>query len=111
PVRFALETYRGGYRFFYKHYGLKGLARIRWVYLIRLGIRWSGYTLINVLRREEAVENRLKMYRVAIRWNWHLNPQRFIETGAEPNLGYEPMAPAPKIPVPPADSSVRVAIR
>lgn len=97
PIRFALETYRSGYRFFYKHYGLKGLVRIRRVYLLSLFLRFAGYKLLSLFRSSEALENRLKMYRAAIQWNLPLNPVRFIETGEEPQLGYEPLAPPPKM--------------
>ena len=45
PIRFALETYRSGYRFFYKHYGRGGLMGIRRVYLLRLYVRQIGYSL------------------------------------------------------------------
>jgi hypothetical protein len=37
------------------------------------------------------------MYRVIIKWNWRLDPIRFIENGEEPHVGYEPLAPAPKV--------------
>lgn len=97
PIRFALETYRSGYRFFFKHYGWNGAARIRWVYLAGLWLRWIGYRLVMIVRPGEALANRLKMYAVAIHWNWRLNPRRFIENGSEPGVGYEPLAPAPKM--------------
>jgi GT2 family glycosyltransferase len=97
PVRFALETYRSAYRFFFKHYGLRGLVQIRWVFLLNLYIRSAGYSLITVVKPSEALENRLKMYRVAIQWNRGLDPLRFINSGEEPNLGYEPLMPAPKM--------------
>jgi N-acetylglucosaminyl-diphospho-decaprenol L-rhamnosyltransferase len=97
PIRFALETFRSGYRFFYKHYGRKGLVRIRWVYLMNLCLRHCGYKLVKLFRPSEAVENRIKMYRVAVKWNWLLDPVLFIERGEEPNVGYEPMAPVQKV--------------
>lgn len=95
PIRFALETYRSAYRFFFKHYGRKGLLRIRRVFLLNLSLRYCGYRLLSLFKSSEAVENRLKMYRVAIKWNYELNPVNFIESGEEPNVGYEPLAPAP----------------
>jgi hypothetical protein len=97
PIRFALETYRSGYRFFYKHYGLKGLVRIRRVYVLGLCVRRLGYGLCNLLKPSEALGNRLKMYQVAIAWNFRLDPVRFIQSGEEPDVGYEPLAPAPKM--------------
>jgi GT2 family glycosyltransferase len=96
PIRFALETYRSGYRFFYKHYGRGGLMGIRRVYLLRLYVRQIGYSLQSLVKSSESLRNRLAMYRVAIKWNRLLDPMRFVETGQEPDLGYEPLAPAPK---------------
>jgi GT2 family glycosyltransferase len=95
PIRFALETYRSGYRFFYKHYGVKGLLRIRWVYLLHFGLRYLGYRLLSLWRNSDALCNRLNMYKVSIQWHWRLEPLRFILIGEEPDLGYEPLSPAP----------------
>ena len=97
PIRFALETYRSAYRFFYKHYGRKGLVRIRRIFLLNLLLRYWGYKLVAVAKPSQALENRLKMYQVAIKWNQDLAPIRFIENGREPNVGYEPLAPAPNM--------------
>ena len=97
PIRFALETYRSGYRYFYKHYGVKGLRGIRRVYLLRFWLRLAGYGLLRLFKRSEALENRLKLYRVALKWHTRLDPVRFIENGEEPDLGYAPLAPAPKM--------------
>lgn len=95
PIRFALETYRSGYRYFYKHYGRVGLIRIRRVYLLRLYVRHIGYSLLNLIKSSEALRNRLAMYRVAMKWHRRLNPVEFIRSGQEPDVGYEPLAPAP----------------
>jgi GT2 family glycosyltransferase len=95
PIRFALETYRSGYRFFYKHYGVKGVLRIRWVYLIRFVLRYCGYKLLSLVRNSEALANRLTMYKVSIKWHSRISPLRFITTGEEPDVGYPPLAPAP----------------
>ncbi len=97
PIRFVLETYRSGYRFYYKHYGVKGLLRIRWINLIGLYLRYAGYRLKHLAKPTEALQNRLKMYAVAIKWNLGLNPMEFIKSGKEPNVGYEPLAPAPSM--------------
>jgi GT2 family glycosyltransferase len=97
PIRFALETYRSGYRFFYKHYGVKGLVGIRWINLLGLCLRYCGYKLHGLIQPTEAHESRLKMYAVAIKWNLGLNPIEFLKSGKEPNLGYEPLAPAPSM--------------
>ena len=50
PIRFALETYRSRYRFFYKHYGLNGTIRIRLVNLLSLAVRLLGYRLLSLFR-------------------------------------------------------------
>lgn len=97
PIKFALETYRSCYRFFYKHYGRRGLIQIRWVNLLGLGLRYGGYKLLSLFNRAEALQNRLKMYAVAIKWNLRLKPAAFIKSGEEPNLGYEPLAPPPRM--------------
>ena len=97
PIRFNLETYRSGYRFFHKHYGRQGLVRIRRVYLLKLFTRLVGYKLLSLLKPSETLENRLKMYRIAINWNVHLNPVNFIQCGEEPDVGFEPLAVAPKL--------------
>jgi GT2 family glycosyltransferase len=95
PVRFALETYRSKYRYFYKHFGEKGLRRIRLISLAGLASRWGGYSLLNIVQSSEAVGNRLKCYRALLAWNWRLQPVRFIRDGTEPETGYAPLAPAP----------------
>jgi GT2 family glycosyltransferase len=97
PIRFALETYRSRYRYFYKHFGRKGVTQLRWLNLLNLWIRQIGYSLQRPLSPSEALENRLKMYRVLIAWNWRLDPIEFIGAGAEPDLGYAPLAPAPRM--------------
>ena len=96
PIRFALETYRSGYRFFYKHAGKKGAVRIRRVYLLGLLLRYCGYRVRSFFGTDEALETRLSGYRVALRWNFQLNPVRFVESGEEPNLGYGPLATQPQ---------------
>jgi len=95
PIRFALETYRSRYRYFYKHFGEKGLRRIRLVSFLALALRWCGYSLVHFVRPREALGNRLQCYRVLLAWNWRLNPLRFIRDGTEPETGYPPLAPAP----------------
>jgi GT2 family glycosyltransferase len=94
PIKVILETQRSKYKYFHKHYGPDGARRIRWVSLIEYGLRYVGYSLLRCFKRNEALENRLKMYRVGIKWHWGLDPVRFIETGAEPDLGYAPLAGA-----------------
>jgi len=97
PIRFALETYRSQYRYFFKHFGEKGLARARRVAHLHLGIRWCGYRMKKMFKSSEALDNRLKCYRTLLSWNRRLDPLRFIRDGTEPETGYEPMAPAPRM--------------
>lgn len=95
PIRFALETYRSQYRYFFKHFGEKGLHRARRVAQLHLAIRWCGYRVIKWFKPSEALDNRLKCYRTLLSWNWRLDPSRFIRDGTEPETGHAPMAPAP----------------
>lgn len=97
PIRFVLETHRSRYRYFYKHYGVRTAIQVRWVTLLRLWIRRVGYGLAGLVRSSEALQARLEMYRVALKWNRQLDPVDFLETGKEPDLGYAPLAPAPKL--------------
>jgi hypothetical protein len=39
----------------------------------------------------------MEMLRVVTRWSKQLDPVAFIERGAEPQSGYEPLMPAPRI--------------
>ncbi len=97
PVRFELEKYRNRYRYFFKHFGASGVRRCRKVSLTSLRVRQLGYTLAGLFSKSDAMKNRLDMYRTVIRWNRELDAMKFIETGAEPNVGYEPLTPAPKM--------------
>jgi len=97
PIRFNLEPFRSADRFFYKHYGAKATQRIRRVFLLNLGLRYVGYKMLNLVKPSQALTNRLQMYQVALRWHYRLQPMRFIKDGEEPNTGYEPLAPAPKM--------------
>lgn len=97
PIRFAIETYRSAYRFFYKHYGPKGVGRVRYVFLLNVVLRYCVYKCVSLFKKTEALENRLKMYEVVITWNLGLDPICFIESGKEPDVGYEPFAPPPKM--------------
>jgi GT2 family glycosyltransferase len=96
PIRFALETFRSKYRYFEKHYGRRGLRQIWWISRLHLKVRQIGYKVICLFKPSEPLKNRLEMYRIALEWNRRLDPVRFIQEGVEPDLGYEPLAPAPK---------------
>ena len=97
PIRFELEKYRNRYRYFYKHYGMKGVKSCQKASLAHLRVRKFGYKLLAMFKPSEALKNRLEMYKVAIQWNKMLDGQAFIEEGTEPQVGYEPLAPAPKM--------------
>lgn len=56
------------------------------------------------VRPSETPNNLLETYCVAIKWNKALDPIRFIESGEEPDVGYEPFTPAPKIIHEPANN-------
>lgn len=99
PIRFELEKYRNRYRYFYKHYGRRGLLTSRRIALLHIRARQLGYTLLGLFDGSDAQKNRMEMLRVLARWNKQLDPMRFIETGQEPDCGYEPLAPAPKMAV------------
>lgn len=86
PVRFALETNRNCYRYFYKHFGTQGATRCRRVMLMHLRIRQFGYSLMYRFRPSESLKRRLEMYRVAVKWNTLLDPIQFVEHGTEPQI-------------------------
>ncbi|MHA3774166.1 glycosyltransferase family 2 protein [Verrucomicrobiota bacterium sgz303538] len=95
PVAVILETHRSRYRFFYKHYGLSAVSKIRWIALISAALRLAGYQIVALCRRRDDLKKRLQVYRILIKWHWRMDPVRFIQSGEEPNLGYSPLAPAP----------------
>jgi N-acetylglucosaminyl-diphospho-decaprenol L-rhamnosyltransferase len=99
PVRFALETYRSRYRFFYKHFREKGVRQIRWVSLVHLAVRWLGYSVLGLFKPRADLRDRLACYRVLLSWNWQIDPLRFVREGVEPELGFAPLAPPPVSPV------------
>ncbi len=86
PVRFALETNRNCYRYFYKHFGTKGAIRCRRVMLMHLHIRQFAYRLMYWFRPSESLKGRLATYRVAVKWNTLLDPIEFVEHGTEPQI-------------------------
>ena len=96
PTRFEIERLRNRYRYFWKHHGPQSLRPCRRVTLAHFYVRRTAYGLLRLFSRDETLVKRLEMYRVVIDWNKRLDPLRFIETGEEPNVGFEPLAPAPK---------------
>ncbi len=70
PIRFALETYRGGYRYFYKHYGVKGVTVIHKVYLLRFRVEIGGVWGIAYFQAyRSSGKSSQKLYHVAIKWH------------------------------------------
>lgn len=98
PIRFQLESYRNRYRFFFKHYGEKGVRRVRWISLLDLHLRHFGYGLWNRLRPCAAIGERRRMYRILIDWNRRVEPMRFIETGEEPAVDCAALTPGSGAP-------------
>jgi len=86
PIRFALETSRNRYRYFYKHFGADGARKCRRVLLAHLFVRQAGYRLVYWLRPTSALKNRLETYRAASRWNRAIDPIAFVERGVEPQV-------------------------
>jgi len=86
PARFAIETTRNCYRYFYKHFGPAGARRCRQVILLNLRIRQALYGMLSWFKSSEALQSRLDMYRLVIRWNTMLDPIEFLERGIEPQM-------------------------
>lgn len=84
PTRFAIETCRNGYRYYYKHFGRRGVRQSRRILLIHLCVRRLGYGLLSFIRPSDALKRRLDMYRATVRWNRLVDPVRFVELGEEP---------------------------
>jgi GT2 family glycosyltransferase len=84
PTRFAIETCRNGYRYFYKHFGKKGARQYRRVMLIRMWARLLPYSLSNLIRPNETMKQRLEVYRRTARWLKSVDPVQFVEQGSEP---------------------------
>ncbi len=87
PARFAIETCRNGYRYFYKHFGAVGARRIRLVLLLRFRVRQIGYSLLRLIKPSEQLERRLEMYHVSLEWNKLIDPVAFAEKGLEHPTG------------------------
>jgi len=86
PLHVVLNTERSKYHFFRKHYGRAGVRGIRCVSLIGLGLRYSGYSLLDYLRPAECRALKIQTYRQLLKWHWHFNPHRFVEGGTEPTI-------------------------
>jgi len=91
PIRFALEKLRNRYRYFHKHYGMSEANKCKHATHAYILLRQTGYRVLAFFHKREALQNRLEMYRVVLKWNGKLNIDKFIESGEEPNIGYEPL--------------------
>jgi len=86
PGSFELDKYRNRYRYFYKYYGRRGVRRCRLITLLWLAARWAGYGLAQVVMPDLSRTQRLDLYRVALKWNWRVDPVRYVERGDDPSL-------------------------
>lgn len=93
PARVILETQRNFYRFYYKHYGEAAIRRYRVIALIKFGLRFLGYTIVQLFKRDPALKDRLATYRALLKWHWNVEPAKFVQTGEEPDVGHKTFAP------------------
>jgi N-acetylglucosaminyl-diphospho-decaprenol L-rhamnosyltransferase len=91
-IKVELEVERSNYRYFHKYYGVSGAVWIRYISILRLVGRYAVCQLLCGLRRDEILKSRLRKYEVLLKWHSGLDPIRFIETGAEPDVGYARLA-------------------
>jgi GT2 family glycosyltransferase len=91
PLGFELDKYVTRYRYFYKCYGRRGARQCRRVCLAWLFCRRVGLGLIQFLKPNEMRKLRLELYKVAMEWNWRVNPVKLVENGEEPQLAVPPM--------------------
>jgi GT2 family glycosyltransferase len=99
-TRLDLETHRSRYKYFYKHFGRKGAARVRYPILLLLFRRWVLARIEVLLRPSEVNKAIAESLAVQLKWNYQLDPARFTRTGAEPDVGFAPMGQAaPPAPV------------
>jgi GT2 family glycosyltransferase len=92
PIRFEIEKLRSRHRYFYKHFGPEGARQCRRLSIAAIRVRQAGYGIKALFRPTDGLQNRLKMYRVVVRWNTALDPIRFVERGEEPQLDPEGLA-------------------
>ena len=92
PIRFEIEKLRSRHRYFYKHFGPAGARQCRRLSIAAIRVRQAGYGIKALFRPTDGLQNRLKMYRVVVRWNKALDPIRFVEHAEEPQLDLEGLA-------------------
>jgi GT2 family glycosyltransferase len=91
PIGFELDKYVTRYRYYYKHFGTRGVRRCRRASLAWLFLRLAGLGFIQLLRPSEARKLRLELYKVAAEWNLRVDPIRLVEKGEEPQLAIAAM--------------------
>ena len=96
PIRVILETERSKYKYFNKHYGASAAKQIRWISLLGQGLRYFGCRVRALIKGRAAVESEMELYRVLLKWNWRLDPVRFVTSGQESDVGYAPLMAAAK---------------
>lgn len=90
-TRSDLETHRSFYKYFYKHYGQRGAGRVRYPMICVLLRRWALARLAALLRPCELNHQVADSLAVQIKWNWKLDPVRFVKYQEEPDFGFAPM--------------------
>jgi GT2 family glycosyltransferase len=97
-TRFDLETHRSRYKYFYKHYGEKGAVQVRYPILFFLVRQWALARLVSLCRPSDTNKAIAESLAVQIRWNYRLDPVRFVRCHEEPDLGFAPMGePSPPV--------------
>ncbi len=91
PLGFELDKYVTRYRYFYKSGGRRGVRRCRQVCMAWLFNRRVGLGLMQLLKPNEERKLRLELYKVAMEWNWRVDPVRLVENGEEPELAVPPL--------------------
>ncbi len=91
PLGFELDKYVTRYRYFYKCDGRPGAQHCRQVTLAWLLTRRIGLGMLQLLKPTEERKLRLELYKVALDWNWRVDPVKLVENGEEPELAVPPM--------------------
>ena len=95
-TRLDLETHRSRYKYFYKHFGKRGAAGVRYPILLLLFRRWLVASLTAFVRPSDTNKAIAESLATQIKWNYQLDPVRFAQSREEPDLGFPPMGqPAP----------------
>jgi N-acetylglucosaminyl-diphospho-decaprenol L-rhamnosyltransferase len=78
PLSVLVETEKSKYRYFGKHFGNEGLAKIRYVSLLHFALRYFGYRLIGIASRAECVKEGAATFVALLKWHWQANPAQFL---------------------------------